>query len=119
MLTADKIQDMGEYLNYAFETMLKLWRTVDYGECVNEPVIACDGKVVDSGHQLLTIRGADLDHLKALFRPGRVGEFPFILKPRLFGLFDDEADLDLIGRCAACRAAKGRKGQAAGKCQTV
>ena len=42
MLTADKIQDMGEYLNYAFETMLKLWRTVDY-------VIACDGKVVDSG----------------------------------------------------------------------
>ena len=49
MLTADKIQDMGEYLNYAFETMLKLWRTVDYGECVHEPVIACDGKVVDSG----------------------------------------------------------------------
>lgn len=36
MLTADKIQDMGEYLNYAFETMLKLWRTVDYGECVHE-----------------------------------------------------------------------------------
>lgn len=49
MLTADKIQDMGEYLNYAFETMLKLWRAVDYGECVNEPVIACDGNVVDSG----------------------------------------------------------------------
>ena len=49
MLTADKIQDMGEYLNYAFETMLKLWRTVDYGECVREPVIACDGKVDDSG----------------------------------------------------------------------
>ena len=49
MLTADKIQDMGEYLNYAFETMLKLWRIVDYGERVHEPVIACDGKVVDSG----------------------------------------------------------------------
>lgn len=49
MLTADKIQDMGEYLNYAFETMLKLWRAVDYGEYVNEPVIACDGNVVDSG----------------------------------------------------------------------
>lgn len=49
MLTADKIQDMGKYLNYAFDTMLKLWRTVDYGECVHEPVIACDGKVVDSG----------------------------------------------------------------------
>lgn len=49
MLTADKIQDMKEYLNYAFETMLKLWRTVDYGECVHEPVITCDGKVVDSG----------------------------------------------------------------------
>lgn len=49
MLTADKIQDMKEYLNYAFETMLKLWRTVDYSECVHEPVIACDGKVVDSG----------------------------------------------------------------------
>ena len=49
MLTADKIQDMGEYLNYAFETMLKLWRTVDYGEWVHEPVITCDGKVVDSG----------------------------------------------------------------------
>ena len=42
MLTADKIQDMGEYLNYAFKTMLKLWRTVDYGECVHEPVIAWD-----------------------------------------------------------------------------
>jgi hypothetical protein len=49
MLTADKIQDMKEYLNYAFETMLKLWRTVDYSECVHEAVIACDGKVVDSG----------------------------------------------------------------------
>ena len=36
MLTADKIQDMKEYLNYAFETMLKLWRTFDYGECVHE-----------------------------------------------------------------------------------
>lgn len=49
MLTADKIQDMGEYLNYAFETMLKLWRTVDYGEDFNEAVIGCDGKTVDCG----------------------------------------------------------------------
>lgn len=49
MLTADKIQDMGQYLNYAFETMLKLWRTVDYGEDFNEPVIGCDGETVDCG----------------------------------------------------------------------
>ena len=57
MLTADKIQDMGEYLNYAFETMLKLWRTVDYGECVQlsfepdengeiEPVLIRDSKCI-------------------------------------------------------------------------
>ena len=49
MFTADKIQDMGQYLNYAFDTMLKLWRTVDYGEDFNEPVIGCDGETVDCG----------------------------------------------------------------------
>lgn len=35
MLTADNIQDMGEYLNYAFETMhdVKYWMPLPNVEC--------------------------------------------------------------------------------------
>ncbi|ABA50914.1 hypothetical protein BURPS1710b_3486 [Burkholderia pseudomallei 1710b] len=56
------------------------------------------GEIVDRAHHLLAGRRADLHEREALVLRGELGEFPFVLEPRLLGLLDEEADLHGLGR---------------------
>lgn len=76
---------------------------LDVRRADDEALRTLGAKIVDCGLNLFAVFGADLDQREALFLGGDVGEFPFVLEPRLFRLLDDEADLDVGSKRRSCR----------------